>query len=726
MRNSTLFTGSGCVISLVTTSLLVTGCISPLGAPSSVSKRKSVQSEARFAAPPVDPCALPKASAAQSLISATSSSLRLRLILGAWETASGPLVLFTFADATNPENWGTLRNVGGSWQIASKRVGKASFAERDASGGLYVVEASSPQAISVLKSADSGSSWIQVDSQSAAPGSTVTPSSLFKDPAEALYSASREVDMAGAATYIVRKSPNGTAWSEVARGTSLNDLGHVAIDSTGIWFSVVPELLPVPVTPSSTSHWKVYRSADSGSTFTQVDDFQLAAGMNSRPDRVRFGAAGEIWVSGAGDRADGPHGVIRRSINGGTTWATAYVAQSLPYFTFFEAFSGGLLAFGSAASEPLAPYLDFSQSRVHVSYDNGQNWNQIDEASYVPPQPAAGYSLYSAPMAATQPSAGRIRVIGSSAAIQTGGSYADVKFVARDLVLPQPVIAAKLSDTCLYDDPSSQRVRESARLYEPQYPLWSDGAVKRRFIYLPPGSKIDTTDMDGWDFPVGTRLWKEFTRDGKRVETRMIVKTEKTRGFASWQMAAYAWRADQSEADLLLTGASDVLGTQHDIPIIQGAGGNQCLRCHQGSKDMALGFDALQLSKSWGDERVDLFKLASEGKLTQAPMGPIQIQGGPVTQAAFGYLHSNCATCHSPGGSAAGVGMNLRHNLDATSAMTENAYLTTVGTRVIARNPAGSRVIIRMNARPGGMPAIGSEMVDPQGIQALTDWINSL
>lgn len=40
--------------------------------------------------------------------------------------------------------------------------------------------------------------------------------------------------------------------------------------------------------------------------------------------------------------------------------------------------------------------------------------------------------------------------------------------------------------------------------FEPQYPLWTDGARKRRWIALPPGTAIDASDVDHWQFPVGT------------------------------------------------------------------------------------------------------------------------------------------------------------------------------------------------------------------------------
>ena len=60
---------------------------------------------------------------------------------------------------------------------------------------------------------------------------------------------------------------------------------------------------------------------------------------------------------------------------------------------------------------------------------------------------------------------------------------------------------------------------EGVRPFHPRYPLWSDDADKERFIYLPPGTQIDTTLPDRWEFPMGTRLYKPFSR--MRVSRRL-------------------------------------------------------------------------------------------------------------------------------------------------------------------------------------------------------------
>ena len=83
---------------------------------------------------------------------------------------------------------------------------------------------------------------------------------------------------------------------------------------------------------------------------------------------------------------------------------------------------------------------------------------------------------------------------------------------------------ATLMDTGLCVDAACTQIAGGIHAYTPRFELWADTATKRRWIYLPPGMQIDTSDMDYWEFPVGTKLWKEFTRDGVRVETRLVMR----------------------------------------------------------------------------------------------------------------------------------------------------------------------------------------------------------
>src|SRR5437762_972066 len=106
------------------------------------------------------------------------------------------------------------------------------------------------------------------------------------------------------------------------------------------------------------------------------------------------------------------------------------------------------------------------------------------------------------------------------------------------------VPAPTLTCTGLYSDISTKELAPGVEPYLPAIALWSDGADKDRWIRLPPGTTIDTSDPNEWAFPDGTKLWKQFSRDGRRVETRLWQKVRS--GF--WVDAAYAWSDDETEA----------------------------------------------------------------------------------------------------------------------------------------------------------------------------------
>lgn len=303
-----------------------------------------------------------------------------------------------------------------------------------------------------------------------------------------------------------------------------------------------------------------------------------------------------------------------------------------------------------------------------------------------------------------------------------------------------------LAGTGLCADPACAQVNPGVRAYAPQVPFWSDTATKRRWIYLPPGEKIDTTDMDHWVFPVGTKLWKEFTRDGTRVETRLLMKQLPDDSAAgAWFYAAYQWSASQDGTTLVTDGVMNASGTQHDIPARY-----QCRQCHDRLRPTrVLGFEAIQLDYDAPAGLTDLGDLVADGLLTVNPPGAaaprFPLPGTAVDQAALAYLHANCGHCHNPTSDVHDVSpLDLRLTTTALGAVAATpAYATAVGQDaalpftensvsytklIVAGDPASSAVIGRMNSMMGFlfMPALGVELVDPDGQTKLVAWINSL
>jgi mono/diheme cytochrome c family protein len=104
-----------------------------------------------------------------------------------------------------------------------------------------------------------------------------------------------------------------------------------------------------------------------------------------------------------------------------------------------------------------------------------------------------------------------------------------------------------------------------------------------------------------------------------------------------------------------------------------------------------------------------------------------------LTNRARAYLHTNCSQCHRPGGPTPST-MDLRYTtaLNATNACNVVPTAGDLGiganARLIAPGSAANSIIPnRANRRDGdGMPPLGSNRVDADGVALLTQWINSL
>ena len=293
---------------------------------------------------------------------------------------------------------------------------------------------------------------------------------------------------------------------------------------------------------------------------------------------------------------------------------------------------------------------------------------------------------------------------------------------------------ARLSETTLYENIATKSLSPRARPFTPRFVLWSDGAEKSRWIVLPEGEVIDTADMDSWVFPVGTQLFKEFRRDGRRVETRVL---EKRAG--SWVSSTYRWEADENDAVLAnYFGEADVHGTAHDIPW-----NPDCAFCH-GDAEPPLAFTAMQLFRGPGDEptpdgHLTLDALVAEGRLTHAPP-PLVLPGDAVAQRALGVLHVNCGSCHAETGSQNDLPLRLRlESTDLLALEATGVMQTAVGREsedaigglrryISAGDPDASLLVLRMTSTDPDvlMPPTARELTDELGVEALRAFVTSL
>lgn len=315
-----------------------------------------------------------------------------------------------------------------------------------------------------------------------------------------------------------------------------------------------------------------------------------------------------------------------------------------------------------------------------------------------------------------------------------------------------PVAPRFLSQTGLYSDAATLKVDARNRVFSPQYPLWSDGATKRRWVRLPVGSQIDVADLGRWELPVGTKFWKEFEFKGRKVETRFLWQTSKDH----WVFASYAWNAAQTDAELASeTGVANIAevadGKRHSIPSV-----SECRACHDSTRTEILGFNALQLStdrdpnalhaEKLTNEMMTLQTLADENLMTprrpELIAAPPRIAAAsPETRTALGYLSTNCGSCHNRASSIASLGLMLKHDVTANGTECTDAIATTAGQRghwvvpeaeadsriINPGHPESSAIIRRVKSRRplSQMPPIGTVIADREAIDLLTTWVQN-
>ncbi len=288
-------------------------------------------------------------------------------------------------------------------------------------------------------------------------------------------------------------------------------------------------------------------------------------------------------------------------------------------------------------------------------------------------------------------------------------------------------LPARLSQTGLFAAGTSETIAADVRSYRPRFELWSDGASKRRWILLPPGTQIDTSDMEDWQFPVGTKVWKEFTRDGVRVETRLLQRQQR-----GWIGVAYLWQGDGRDAIAAPYGAIDALGTPHDVPA-----SNECSACHAGRSSFVLGFSAVQLTQPAEADSLNLDELIRAKLISRAPARTPRVPGNETEQAALGYLHANCSHCHNgsrPARSGArcfdpesDIDFFLR--ADGGDSVSEtNTYRTAKEVGFNPGRPDDSRLLELMarRSRFKQMPPLASELVDSAAVTLLRRWIEAM
>ncbi len=307
--------------------------------------------------------------------------------------------------------------------------------------------------------------------------------------------------------------------------------------------------------------------------------------------------------------------------------------------------------------------------------------------------------------------------------------------------------------------------------YVPDPPLWSDGMEKQRFLILPPGTQIDTTNRLQWEFPEGTIFVKTFFDDSgaagapRPIETRLIRKTAS----GAFEFFVYQWNADSTDATLVVNDVEGNINAEVPVqitinrmvdgqPLTVNGGApfehilpsrNACGDCHikNGTvRQTFIGFDETRLNSKLtpASATTQLQTFADAGIFTlPLPADPATItddsaDGGRLLRIKR-FVFGNCVTCHNGDG-------NVDFNPDVFVANTVNQPTEAQSVepppgwlRVVPGDPSTSVLYVQMQRtmlpepEPGmnalrPMPPVGlaDVAVEPNSLQDVFDWITAL
>lgn len=292
--------------------------------------------------------------------------------------------------------------------------------------------------------------------------------------------------------------------------------------------------------------------------------------------------------------------------------------------------------------------------------------------------------------------------------------------------------------------------------YELTTPLYSDGAIKRRTVRVPPGTAAAYDETGPLGFPDGTVLTKSFGFRADARDTALPIHWVETRlewkAQGAWNFMTYRWNDAGTEAvaapggEVVSFSYVDVDGVTQDAHYLVPSQ-LQCEQCHSESGPVApIGPKARWLNTDHaypeGTEN-QLAHWSRIGILTGAPApadaprlpAAADPDAGTVEQRARAYLEANCGFCHSPQGNARISGLYLSASVTAPVQLGICKRPVAAGVGAGGRpydlfpgQPDQSIIPYRMSSTTPAvaMPQIGRSIVDAHGVALITEWISGL
>lgn len=333
--------------------------------------------------------------------------------------------------------------------------------------------------------------------------------------------------------------------------------------------------------------------------------------------------------------------------------------------------------------------------------------------------------------------------------LQLGGCANDDTAVGPVNPAPAGEPWDSLSQWALFVDGAGHTANDGVVSYDVASPLFSDYALKRRFVWLPESTTIAYDDADIWQLPVGAIVAKTFAypvdaRDaslGERaIETRLMIRESD-----GWASHTYIWNDDQSDAVRKVAGRQvpvtwiDADGVTRDVDYLV-PNTNECAECHgEEAEARTLGIRSRQL----GDQ-VEVWSAAGYLDAAPAPASerlalPDPFGDAPLDDRARSYLDVNCSHCHSSWGVAKDKTLHLDWDSTAPGGDPKRLGICKLPTSaggahcgntfdLVPGDADASVLICRMETDDieNQMPPLGRSIPHTEGVALIRAWIDAM
>lgn len=315
--------------------------------------------------------------------------------------------------------------------------------------------------------------------------------------------------------------------------------------------------------------------------------------------------------------------------------------------------------------------------------------------------------------------------------------------------------AKRLSEYRLFEELRTQQPSVGLLPYTVATELFSDYAIKKRYVYLPFGTAASYHETEVFKFPVGTVLVKSFgyPRDlreteeiGRLIETRLLVRLP-----GGWRALTYIWNSEQTDAFWSLAGAlvdvafTDSSGVRREATYVV-PNQNQCKSCHSFNQTLApIGPKARNLNREYSyssgnENQLEYWKASGYLKglpeLTEVPPSVSWKDAeASLESRARSYLDVNCAHCHREEGAASHTGLLLTYGEEKSLSLGVRKRPVAAGRGsgelkfdIVPGKPEESILVYRMKSTKPAvmMPELGRSLVHEEGVSLIEEWISEL